>query len=259
MSSHFIDRVDLHGKTIVITGASRGLGRAAMITLAERGAKVIGIARDASALQAVVHELFNNGFAADFRACDLANGAAVKRVINDILAVHTTVDVLVNNAGVLAPIGEILDVTPDEWANVIHLNLVSVCTVTQAVLPSMLRAGQGRIINLSSGAADEPLEGWSHYCASKAALKMFTRSLHLEYGKRGIVAVGYRPGTVATDMMASIKESGVNRVSKLDWSAHWSPEQAARGIVYLCSDAGADYAGSEFSIKTDEGRQLVGL
>ena len=114
-------------------------------------------------------------------------------------------------------------------------------------------------MNISSGAANSALEGWSHYCTTKAAAKKLTECAHKEVGDRGIRVVGLSPGTVATDMMAAIKTSGINPVSQLSWSSHIPPEWAAEAIAYLCGPGGAEFAGTDFSIKTEEGRKLVGL
>jgi len=127
------------------------------------------------------------------------------------------------------------------------------------VIPLMQRNGGGTIVNMSSGAATSALEGWSHYCASKAAVLALTRCTHREYGAKGIRVVGLSPGTVATDMQVLIRDSGVNPVSRLDWSAHIPPEWVARAVIFLCGEEGAMYAGDDFSLKTNEGRKAAGL
>jgi len=123
----------------------------------------------------------------------------------------------------------------------------------------MSERGGGTVVNISSGAATNVLEGWSHYCATKAAVLALTRCVHKEYAAHGVRAVGLSPGTVATAMQKSIHDSGVNPVSELDWETHIPPEWAARAVAWLCSDAAADIAGEDFSIKTPEGRRRVGL
>ena len=119
--------------------------------------------------------------------------------------------------------------------------------------------GSGTVVNISSGAATGALEGWSHYCATKAAVLALTRCTHKEYGDKGVRCVGLSPGTVATDMQVSIRDSGVNPVSQLDWETHIPPDWPARAIAWLCTDAASDIAGEDFSIKTPEGRARVGL
>jgi NAD(P)-dependent dehydrogenase (short-subunit alcohol dehydrogenase family) len=121
----------------------------------------------------------------------------------------------------------------------------------------MIRQRAGRIINLSSGAANKALEGWSHYCASKAAVKMLTQSGDKELKQYGIQTIGLSPGTVATDMMAEIKDSGINPVSQLDWNSHITPEIVANSIAFLCTQSADQYSGEDFSIKTEQGRAEV--
>ena len=126
-------------------------------------------------------------------------------------------------------------------------------------IPEMVRAGGGTIINISSGAATSALEGWSHYCATKAAVLSLTRVAHKEYADQGVRVVGLSPGTVATDMQVAIRASGINPVSQLDPDAHIPPEWVAKALMWLCSPEADPHLGTDFSIKTDEGRKAVGL
>ena len=168
-------------------------------------------------------------------------------------------DILVNNAGMIDPIARISDSDPDNWSRAVETNIKGVYHGLRAALPVMEARGSGVIVNMSSGAANSALEGWSHYCSTKAAAKKLTECAHREVGDRGVRVVGLSPGTVATDMMAKIRASGVNPVSRLDWSAHIPPDWVAEAVAFLCGPDGASFAGTDFSIKTDEGRQLVGL
>ena len=114
-------------------------------------------------------------------------------------------------------------------------------------------------VNVSSGAASRPLEGWSAYCAGKAGLAMLTRSLHLELGERGVRAYGLRPGVVDTDMQGVIRASGVNEVSRLRREELASVEGPARAIAYLCEPAAADLAGAEVDIRDGTFRGRAGV
>src|SRR3546814_10470034 len=134
-----------------------------------------------------------------------------------------------------------------------------VCSSDLAAIPIMEAQGHGVIVNISSGAATSPLEGWSHYCATKAAVLMLTRCVDKEYRDRGIHVVGLSPGTVATDMQRAIKASGINPVSRLDFSQHIPPEWPARAVAWLCTDAARESDGGDFSLKTENGRRRVGL
>ncbi len=128
-----------------------------------------------------------------------------------------------------------------------------------AAIPEMVKAGGGVIVNISSGAATSALEGWSHYCSTKAAVLSLTACAAKEYGEQGIRVVGLSPGTVATGMQTAIRASGVNPVSRLDPSVHIPPEWVAEAVAFLCGDGGAEFAGMDFSLKDNAGRRRAGL
>jgi NAD(P)-dependent dehydrogenase (short-subunit alcohol dehydrogenase family) len=123
----------------------------------------------------------------------------------------------------------------------------------------MAARGSGVIVNISSGAATSPLEGWSAYCASKAAVLMLTRCVHLEFAGQGVRCVGLSPGTVATDMQAAIKASGINPVSQLDWAVHIPPDWAARAVAWACTDDAREFDGGDISLRDEDIRRRVGL
>ena len=250
---------DLTGKTAIITGASSGIGEATARVLAQAGANVMLIARREEKLASLAKELRKAGANAEFLACDVAHRSDLEDAARHTISHFGTIDILVNNAGTMTPIGHIGDVDPDLWEAAIDTNLKGVFNAIRAVLPAMLDQGSGTIINMSSGAVNSALEGWSHYCATKAGARKLTEIGHKEYADRGITVVGLSPGTVSTAIMDEVRASGMNPVSQLDPSAHIPPEWAARAVLYLCGPAGAEHAGNDFSIKTDEGRAAVGL
>jgi len=169
-----------------------------------------------------------------------------------------SLDYCVNNAGTIEPIARIEDSSAEDWGRVMDINTKGVYNVMRYGYEHLVNGG-GVIINISSGAATNALEGWSHYCASKAAVLSLTKCGHKEWHDKGVHVVGLSPGTVATDMQHAIKDSGVNPVSQLDWSNHISPEWVAEAIVWLTTDAARVHDGTDFSIKTEEGRRAVGL
>ncbi|WP_298307951.1 SDR family oxidoreductase [uncultured Erythrobacter sp.] len=250
---------DLTGKTVIITGASSGIGEACADLMAELGANLMLLARRAERLETIAKRLREVGARVETSVCDVAVRAQVDAAFEKAIGHFGRVDILVNNAGTMTPIGHLGEVDPDLWADAIDINVKGVFNAMRAGLPPMLEQGAGTIINMSSGAVNSALEGWSHYCASKAAARKLTEVGHKEYGSRGITIVGLSPGTVATPMMDQIRESGMNPVSQLDPSVHIPPEWAARAVVFLCGDGGRQFAGTDFSIKTEEGRALVGL
>jgi 3-oxoacyl-[acyl-carrier protein] reductase len=247
----------LQGKIALVTGASRGLGEGAARALAREGAKVMLLARDGDLAQKVAHEITEAGEWAEALACDVSDYPAVERAVADTRQRLGGLDVLVNNAGVIEPIAELAASDPAVWARNIQINLVGAYNVVRATIGEMLKSG-GSIINVSSGAAHRPLEGWSSYCAAKAGLAMMTRSIALETAGR-VRIFGFSPGTIDTDMQVKIRASGLNPVSQIP-RANLSPvEHAVRGLLYLCNDASDDLIGQDVSMRDEAFRKRIGL
>lgn len=251
--------IDLSNKTALIKGASRGIGAATAKRLAHYGANVVLAARTKGDIETVAQEIRDAGGSAEAIVCDVTNYADVQAAVDHCVSTFGRLDILVNNAGLIEPIARIADSDPEHWGRVADVNYKGVYYGMRAAIPVMEKQGSGVIVNISSGAATGALEGWSHYCSSKAAALSLTRCADKEYADSGIRVVGLSPGTVATDMQVAIKASGINPVSQLDPSVHIPPEWPAEAVAWLCTDAGAPYAGTDFSIKTDEARALVGL
>ena len=251
--------IDLSGNVALVTGASRGIGAAAARRLARAGAKVVLAARSGDALEAVGGAIVGAGGDAVSIETDVTEYAQVAAAVALAIDRYGRLDILVNNAGLIEPIARIADSDPAAWGHVADINYKGVYHGLRAAIPEMLAGGGGTIVNISSGAATSALEGWSHYCSAKAAVLMLTRCAHMEYGEHGIRVVGLSPGTVATEMQDAIKASGINPVSRIDSSTHIAPEWVAEAIAWLCTDAGAPYAGADFSLKTEDNRRLVGL
>ncbi len=249
---------DLHGKTALVTGASRGIGAATAKALALAGMRVALVARSAEPLEALAREITDAGGDAIALPCDVADFSAFADAVSTTELRLGPLDILVNNAGVIDPIGRILDVEPQDWLAAADINFKSVYNGMRCALPRMVARGTGTIINISSGAAHRGLEGWSHYCSAKAAAAMLTECAHIEYGA-DVRIIGLSPGTVATDMQQAIRASGINAVSKLDPTAHISPEWPARAILWLCGEDGAEFAGKEVSLRDEGIRRRIGL
>jgi len=247
---------DLMGKTALITGASRGIGDATARQFAALGAKVVLAARSGDAVADIAKDIGAN---ATGICCDVANWEHAQAAVDHATRTFGGVDILVNNAGLIDPIARLDASDPDAWGRVVDVNVKGPYHMLRATVPGMLERGAGLVINLSSGAATSALEGWSHYCATKAALLSLTRTAHLELSPKGVNVIGLSPGTVATDMQRSIKVSGINPVSQLDWENHIPPEWVAQAIAWLTTDAARPFDGADFSLKDAEGRALVGL
>lgn len=232
--------MDMTDQVVMITGASRGIGAAAARAFAVQGAKVALLARSADALAALADDIGPNAIAL---ACDVSDRTSMDAAVDKTLQRFGRLDVLVGNAGIIDPIGQLANTDPDAWGALIDINLKGVFHGMHAVLPVMQKQGRGTIITISSGAAHGPVEGWSAYCASKAGAYMLTRVADTEYRQHGVRVLGLSPGTVATDMQREIKDSGINPVSQLDWSDHIAPEWPALALVWMCFPGGRRFSG----------------
>lgn len=250
---------DIRGKCVIITGASRGIGAAAARYLAEQGAKVVLAARNSEAIGDLAQEIIATGGDASAFPCDVSAYGDVAALVQHCLDTFGKIDVLVNNAGVIEPIAPLIESDPHEWSKVVDINLKGVYYAIRSAAPHMVKQGSGTIINISSGAAYMPLDGWSQYCTTKAGVLMLTQFGHHELAAQGVRVMGLSPGTVATNMQVAIKASGINPVSQMDPSAHIPAEWVAKAIAFLIGPGGDDYVGRDFSLKTDEGRAAVGL
>lgn len=247
---------DLTGKTVLITGASKGIGAAAARVFADLGANVALVARSGAQIEALASEI---GDKARAFACDVSDYAALASAIAQTTKAFGGLDILVNNAGVIDPINRLTDTDPAAWSKAIDINLKGVFNGIHAALPQMQAQGRGTIITVSSGAAHGPMEGWAHYCSAKAGAAMLTRCLHEEMADHGIRAFGLSPGTVATEMQVLIKASGINRVSELDPSVHIPAEWPAKALAWLCTPAADDLVGTEISLRDEAILRQLGL
>ncbi|MEZ5714728.1 MAG: SDR family oxidoreductase [Paracoccaceae bacterium] len=247
---------DLTGKCVLITGASRGIGEAAAREFAALGAHVVLAARGKAEISRIAGEI---GEAARAVACDVSRYADVQAAVELCLAEFGRLDVLIGNAGVIEPISLLSESDPEGWGGAVDINLKGVYHGMRAAMPVMQAAGGGTILTISSGAAHHALEGWSHYCASKAGAAMLTMCAHMEGAGWGLRAMGLSPGTVATQMQREIKASGVNPVSTLEWEDHIPPEWPAKCLVWMCSADADGFLGEEISLRDEAIRARIGV
>lgn len=248
--------MDMTGKTVLITGASRGIGKSAAEVFAAAGANVVLTARSQDAISAAADLIGGKALAIH---CDVSDYTDVANAVEMAVNAFGTLDILINNAGVVEPISHLSEADPEAWSDVIDINLKGVFYGMRAAIPVMIDNGGGTILTVSSGAAHGPVEAWSHYCASKAGAAMLTRCIDKENGAQGIRAMGLSPGTVATEMQRQIKASGINPVSQLEWTDHIPPDWAARALLWMCGPEADSYVGQELSLRDEEIRRKVGL
>lgn len=235
--------------TIIVTGASRGMGAAVARWIAGAGAAVTLVSRSEAELQSVAREIEERGGHALAFSADVAGRRACESAVAETLDRFGRLDGLVNNAGLLAPIARIADAHPHAWSYNIEVNLNGPFYLSQAALPA-LRKWNGRIVNVSSGAAEKVIQGWSAYCVAKAGLTHFTRILAAEEPE--ITALSIRPGVVDTAMQTAIREEGAGGMDA-ERHAYFQtlkaegklepPEMPARAIAWLALYAPREWSG----------------
>ncbi len=256
----------LQGKRAIVTGGSRGIGRAIAESLARHGATVVVTARHGTAAEETAAAIRAEGGEALALSCDVADAGAVGQMFREVEERFGGLDILINNAGTIDPIGHVWETDPDAFARLIAVNVNGVYHCARAAIVLMRANGQagGTIVNLSSGAAHRPIEGWSAYCTSKAAVAMLTRCIDLEAGpatapEAPVRVFGFAPGTVETDMMRRIRQAGLGPVAKIPAEAHGPVDAVGKTVAYLCTPAADDLAGQEIDIRMPELRRRVGL
>lgn len=196
--------VDLTGKTALVTGGGRGVGKATVQLLAAHGARVILTARHRDEIEAAAAEIRRAGADARAIVCDISDRDGVQA----LFAEAGIVDILINNASIITPIGPLADVDPEAWLYNVGVNLNGVFFACRRALPGMIERGWGRVVNLSSGAAKGTTFGWSPYAAAKAGVEALTRVLAIEVAGHDIRVNAVRPGIVDTGMQEEIRRSG---------------------------------------------------
>jgi NAD(P)-dependent dehydrogenase (short-subunit alcohol dehydrogenase family) len=244
---------------IIVTGASRGVGRATVEALHELGAATVAVARTSDAL-ALLSERFDDCLAIP---ADLASDADREHIVERTLHRFGTVHGIVHNAAALEPLGPIGAVTADEWTAALTVNLIAPSHLTNALLEP-LRRNHGRVVNVSSGAALSPIEGAGVYSATKAALKMWTESMAAE--EPDLTTVALRPGVVDTAMQETIRSTGQGRLPD-DWYQRFigyhedgrllSPDLPGRAAALLVLRAPKELSGEHLSWD-DERVQALG-
>lgn len=221
--------MNLDGQTALVTGASRGIGRAVALKLAQNGAKVIGTATSAAGAEAISAALQSAGGSG--RVLDVRDGAAVDALIAEI----GPLSILVNNAGVTRD-NLLLRMKDEEWMEVIDTDLTPVFRLSRAVLRGMMKARHGRIVSIGSVVGAMGNAGQANYCAAKAGLVGFSKALAKEIGSRGITVNVVAPGFIETDMTKQLGEDARNALlGQIPVQRLGQPEDIAAAVAFLAS------------------------
>ena len=249
----------LDGRTALVFGASAGIGEAAAYALAEAGCYVAVAARRGSECERVAHHIRANGGGALAHACDVADYGAVERTVAAIDRERAQLNILVNCAGVIQPIARLEDSDPAAWGASVGINLIGVYNGLRATMGRFREAGAGVVVNVGSGAAEVAMEGWSAYCAAKAAVAMLSKCYAEETRGTGIRVYDFRPGVVDTQMQVEVRASGINPLSKRPRGQLAPASEPARALVWLCTDDAASFSGKFVDIRDPEVRRRSGL
>ncbi len=254
----------LNNQVAIVTGASRGIGKAVAKTLAQAGAAVVLAARSESELSGIADEIKRAGGRALAIPTDVSDGVQVDYLLVLTLRAFNRVDILVNNAAVVQPLGNVWETSPKAWQQAIAVHVIGPYLCARVVLPHMLERGTGRIINISSGAADSNLQGASAYTASKAALERFSGTLAAETESTGVAVSVLRPGIVDTAMQTDMRQTPAHRFPLVNlWQQWYETEQLrpakepAEAVLWLASHFARDTNGKVLSLDDDAFRQQM--
>jgi len=247
---------ELEGQTYVVTGASKGIGRALSLKLAHEGARVVLLARASGDLQAATSEVQAISPTSYAVECDLADSESVELTAARICRTHKAVHGIVHNAGDIHPIKPMLKADPSAWLRSMMVNVVGVQHLTQALGDTMTAGHRVRITTISSGAALRPLPSWSAYCTAKAALDMWTRCMASEGSEHNISAVSVAPGIVDTEMQVAIRSAPQedfplhdNFVAYKTDGQLTQPEEVADHLFSIVAEHTMNQSGQRFDVR----------
>jgi 3-oxoacyl-[acyl-carrier protein] reductase len=239
--------IDLSGRTAIVTGASRGIGRAIARQLAARGAHVVAAARGDHAAD-TVRDIAAAGGSAEVASADVADEGAIGRLVAGTLERRGRIDVLVNNAGITRD-QLLLRMKREDWDAVIATNLTAAFALTQAVLKPMIRQRSGRIICISSVVGQSGNAGQANYAASKAGLIGFAKAMALEVASRNITVNVVAPGMIETDMTRALGEQARGEwAAKIPLGRLGTPDDIAGAVCFLASDEASYITGQVLGV-----------
>jgi len=228
---------DLKGMSCLVTGGSRGIGRAIALELGRHGASVaVGYANSKDAAEEVVAEIIASGGQGFAFGGDVQDPASIEAAVAGVVERFGKIDVLVNNAGITRD-RSLAKMSPDEWDAVVQTNLTSVFHMTSRVLPHMVGAGYGRIVNISSVIGMHGNFGQANYAAAKAGIIGFTKAAALELARKGVTVNALAPGFIETEMIAAMPEEvRATILAKIPMGRFGRPEEIAQAVVFLVAN-----------------------
>jgi NAD(P)-dependent dehydrogenase (short-subunit alcohol dehydrogenase family) len=249
--------------TIVITGASHGIGAAAAIIAAEKGAQVVLTARNREALERVARQITFRGEAVRVVDGDISRYEVCQEIVTQTVQAFGRIDAVINNAGIIGPLSLVADIPPEEWKRTLEVNLFGPVQLCMEAIP-YLRQTNGRVVNISSSAAVLPTPGGSAYCTAKAALNHFSKVLSIE--EPSITTITFNPGDVNTPMQAEIRAKGniksfedVHRylVDAYEQGQLLPPEQPALAAVTLALAAPHEWTGEFIQYEEERMQNMI--
>lgn len=235
-------------RVAIVTGASRGIGRAIALRLAKDGRHVVAVARSQGPLDELVAEITAAGGKATAKACDLADAAAVTAMIESVAAELGRIDILVNNAGITRD-NLILRMSDDEWDDVINTNLKAVFVACRAASRPMMKGKFGRIVNIASTSGLVGNPGQANYAAAKSGLTGLTKTIARELGGKGITANVIAPGFIQTDMTANLPAEVIDKVkAAMAVKTLGTPDDIAAAVAYATSDEAGYLTGQTIAV-----------
>jgi len=253
MASPDLSLFSLENKVALVTGGGRGIGYGIAMGLARAGADVCVASRNLARCQQAADEIAGLGRRSIALRVDVSDVEAVERMVNETVENLGCIDILVNNAGI-ADYGPTVDMTDEQWQRVLDVNLTGVFYCSRAVVRHMIARGGGKIINIASMGSYRGWKGATNYCASKAGVELFTKTLALEVAQHGINVNAIAPGITDTDIQGdSLKDPEARRkaASRIPLNRIMTPEDFAGVAIFLASEASAMITG--FTIAQDGG------
>lgn len=238
----------LSGEIAIVTGASRGIGKSIANLLGKQGAKVIGTATSDKGAAAITEYLKQEGIDGEGRVLDVSDKSSMEDFLKSVTADHGAATILVNNAGITRD-NLLMRMKDDEWDAVLRTNLDSIFYMSKGVMRGMMKAKKGRIINIASvvGLIGNP--GQANYCAAKAGIIGFTKSMAREIGSRGITVNVVAPGFIDTDMTKVLPDAQRDELlAQVPLGRLGQPEDIAQAVLFLASPAGAYITGETINV-----------